>query len=71
VEDGDRFREALRAEPGMAPLFAERERRFADRGDEWRPGTPHEHLAAARDAGFGEVSVLWQHFDNRVLLAVR
>jgi hypothetical protein len=71
VEDWDRFRAALQAEPAMAALFAERERRFAYRGEGWRPGTFDEHLAAAREAGFGEVSVIWQHLDNRVLLAVR
>jgi hypothetical protein len=29
------------------------------------------HEAALRDAGFREVGVIWQRFDNRVLLGVR
>ncbi|NTV64812.1 MAG: hypothetical protein HGA65_14965, partial [Oscillochloris sp.] len=29
------------------------------------------HRAALIDAGFDQVDTIWQHFDNRVLLAIR
>lgn len=36
------------------------------------PGTLLEvHQAALRNAGFREVDVIWQHLDNRVVMAVR
>jgi hypothetical protein len=88
AQDWDAYWMALRAEPALAPLFVERDRRFA-----WRPAereaaigstTPRRphleavvpttldlHRGALLDAGFREVDVLWQAFDNRVLMAVR
>jgi hypothetical protein len=62
---------ALQQESGMEALFAERQRRFIDRthGDESTLAELHE--AALRDAGFREVGIIWQHLDNRVVLAVR
>jgi SAM-dependent methyltransferase len=60
----------LKQEPAAVPLLAERERRFGARE---RPRQPiyDVHVAALRDAGFREVSTIWQQIDNRVLLAVR
>jgi hypothetical protein len=63
--------DALSAEPELAALFAERDRR--------QPETTHGdfeltyelHAAALSNAGFRSVGVLWQHLDDRVLLAVR
>ena len=63
--------DALSAEPELAALFAERERR--------QPETTHGdfeltyelHAAALSNAGFRSVGVLWQRLDDRVLLAVR
>ena len=54
----------------MAPLIAERTRRFASKE---RPALPSFdlHLGALRDAGFQEVATVWQSGTDRVLLAVR
>jgi hypothetical protein len=70
-EDWEGWWQALRAEPALADLFAKRERRFT-----WRQPDQHRpifafHEAALCDAGFREVGVIWQHMDNRVLMAVR
>ena len=63
-------RDQLRREPGMEPFFAERARRFSTKTRP--PGTLVEvHQAALRNAGFREVDVIWQHLDNRVVMAVR
>jgi SAM-dependent methyltransferase len=71
VENWDQWWAALAAEPGLAPLLAERERRFG-----WRKHVGHHpivdvHEAGLRDAGFREVGVIWQHLDDRVVMAVR
>jgi SAM-dependent methyltransferase len=63
--------QALQAEPGLEALFAERERRFMDRTHEETPTLAELHEAALRNGGFREVGVIWQHLDNRVVLAVR
>lgn len=70
-EDWKMWWEAMRREPGMEPLFVERERRFINKAH-YRSHTLAEvHQAALRDAGFHEVGVIWQHLDNRVIMAVR
>jgi SAM-dependent methyltransferase len=63
--------DALKAEPSLADLFAEREKRFGALHS--RGSTPRYdlHEAALRDAGFREVGVIWQNMDNRVLMAIR
>jgi trans-aconitate methyltransferase len=69
-EDWEEWWEALRHEPGMEPFFAERVRRFSTKTRP--PGTLVDvHQAALRNAGFREVDVIWQHLDNRVVMAVR
>jgi hypothetical protein len=69
-EDWEMWWEAMRREPGMESLFVKRERRFSTKTRP--PGTLVEvHLAALRNAGFHEVGVIWQHLDNRVVMAVR
>ena len=69
-ENWEAWWEALRREPGMEPFFAERERRFSTKVRP--PRTLVEvHLAALCNAGFREVGVIWQHLDNRVVMAVR
>jgi SAM-dependent methyltransferase len=63
--------DALRGEPELAGLFAERERRQPEstHGDN---GLTYElHAAALGNAGFRSVGVLWQRLDDHVLLAVR
>lgn len=78
---------SLRQEPALASLLEERDRRFSWRpaASEKGIGSTHEHgspipqrhthfdvhLAGLLDAGFREVDVVWQHFANRVLMAVR
>lgn len=61
----------LAQEPGMKGLFAEREQRFAWRDRNFPEPSLALHEAALRNAGFQEVGVIWQHLDNRVILAVR
>lgn len=71
VEKWDDWWTALAQEPGAAEVLAERERRFADRTREGtNPGFDFQ-VGALREAGFGEVDVIWQNLDNRVLVAIR
>ena len=55
----------------MAALIAERTRRLSLK--ERPPSTPtiDLHIAALHDAGFREVTTIWQSGTDRVLLAVR
>lgn len=62
---------ALKAEPELAGLFAERERRHPESTHGDFDLTYDLHAAALRNAGFRSVGVLWQRFDDRVLLGVR
>lgn len=63
---------ALRAEPGLEAVFAERERRFSWRSpDNWVNPIYELHKAALYEAGFREVDTVWQNMDNRILLAVK
>lgn len=71
VEDWQSWWAAIAAEPGMGPLIAERERRFARRRLDIPEPRLALHEAALEDAGFREVGVIWQRLDDRVLLAVR
>lgn len=70
VEDWNSWWQALSKEPGMKELLEERDRRFQGRYTELEP-ILDVHEAGLRDAGFREVSVIWQCWDERVLLAVR
>ncbi len=63
--------EALRSEPALGTLFAEQERREAEGVHGDFELTYELHAAALGNAGFRSVGVLWQHLDNRILLAVR
>ena len=63
--------DALRVEPELAGLFAERGRRETESGHGDFDLTYDLHAAALSNAGFRSVGVLWQHLDNRVLLGVR
>jgi trans-aconitate methyltransferase len=63
---------ALGQEPTAAPLIAERTRRFGWMEDKsWKAPIYDVHVAALRDAGFREVSSIWQTLGNHVLMAVR
>lgn len=57
-----------RAEPAFAALLEERDRRFAERYP--RAARPLEfHVTALRAAGFADVTEIWRHGENAVLLA--
>jgi trans-aconitate methyltransferase len=71
VEDWAAWWAAIAAEPGMLPLVAERDRRFAQRRRDLPEPRLALHEAALQDAGFREVGVIWQRLDDRVLLAIR
>lgn len=71
AEEWSAWWDALRREPGMEPIFAERERRFIDKTHRGSHTLVELHEAALRDAGFREVGVIWQHMDNRVVMGVR
>jgi SAM-dependent methyltransferase len=63
--------QAVAAEPALAELHAERERRFAWRDHKWARAGYDFQVAALKDAGFREVDTIWQRYDNRILMAVR
>ncbi|MFF7140721.1 class I SAM-dependent methyltransferase [Streptomyces nodosus] len=66
----DDWYELAVAQPGMPPLAAEREQRFADRPPQ--PLSPlHFHLSALRTAGFAEAGTVWQYLDDYVVFARR
>jgi hypothetical protein len=71
AEDWDAWWAALAQEPDAAPLLELRSQRFSEQ--DHGAGAPifDVHEAAMRNAGFREVGVVWQRFDNRVLLGVR
>jgi hypothetical protein len=69
-EDFGAWWAALQQVTALAPLFAERERRFGPRrfGQE---STVTEREAALRAAGFGEIDTVLQDLDKRLLVAIR
>lgn len=71
AESWEEWWAALAAEPGAAPLLAERARRFGGLHPDEEAPIFDVHLAALRNAGFTEAGVIWQRLDNRVLLGVR
>lgn len=71
VENWEQWWTALAAEPAIQPFLVERERRFTWRPDKIIAPTLEVHEAVLRDAGFREVGVIWRHFDNHILMAVR
>ncbi|MFM7423644.1 MAG: class I SAM-dependent methyltransferase [Elainella sp.] len=69
-EDWQQWWQAIGQEAEFKDLLAERDRRFQPRFTEYQP-TLAIHQAALQEAGFQEVSTIWQRFDDRILLAVR
>ncbi|MEH3053930.1 MAG: class I SAM-dependent methyltransferase, partial [Patulibacter minatonensis] len=63
----DAWWQELRAAPDFAPLVEERDRRFGARADGIVPATVEFHLAALRQAGFGEQGTVWQLHDDYVV----
>ncbi|MCZ2812015.1 class I SAM-dependent methyltransferase [Modestobacter sp. VKM Ac-2979] len=70
TDDYAAWHAALRAAAPELP-WDERERRFAGLPRDDRGTGLTLHAAALRDAGFTEVDTVWQHFDDRVLCAVK
>jgi SAM-dependent methyltransferase len=70
----DPWWQALEAEaagvPELADAFAERRRRNADHPDTTNAPTLAFHVAALHEAGFTETGTVWQHGDDRVLVAL-
>ncbi|MGW5231501.1 class I SAM-dependent methyltransferase [Streptomyces nodosus] len=66
----DDWYELAVAQPGVPPLAAEREQRFADRPPQ-PPAPLHFHLSALRTAGFTEAGTVWQYLDDYVVFARR
>lgn len=72
VENWQQWWDALAQEPALADLLAERERRFAWRSPENTVNAGRDlQIGALREAGFCEVGIVWQYFDNCVLMGVR
>jgi SAM-dependent methyltransferase len=71
-ENWDAWWEAARAEPGFAPLLAERDMVFSElhpRHDEYITAQFHEEALAI--AGFSETAVVWRFLDNTIVGAIR
>ena len=75
AQDAETWRQwwdALKQEPALQDLVTEREQRFTWRAaSNWHNPIYDFQVAALQEAGFREVSTIWQHFGNRVLMAVR
>ncbi len=71
AEEAEHWWAALGKEPAAAELLASHDRAFAAKErPSYDPGF-EVHRAALLDAGFREVATIWQHFENRVLAAIR
>ena len=63
--------DAVRADPGLAGLAAERDCRSPEANHHGSPsGLLGVHVAALRAAGFAEIGTIWQRGENRLLCAV-
>lgn len=71
AEDWAGWWEALRAEPSLAPAFAERARRRTAHPASDESDLLAAHSSAVRAGGFGEVGPVWQRGTDRVLVALR
>jgi SAM-dependent methyltransferase len=72
AEDWKAWWQAATADPRLAGLVAERDRRYVHPEHHGSAaGRLDVHVAALRAAGFAEIGTLWQRGDNRVLCGVR
>ena len=55
----------------LSEAFTERRRREHRHPERGAPVSLEDHQAALREAGFAEVGCLWQHLNDRILVAVR
>lgn len=71
-EDWKAWWQAAKADPALAGLVAERERRYVLPEHHGAPSRRlSAHVDALAAAGFAEIGTLWQRGDNRLLCAVR
>ncbi len=71
-ENWDAWWEAAQAEPGFAPLLAQRDTVFSElhpRHDEYITAQFHEEALAL--AGFSETAVVWRFLDDTIVGAIR
>jgi trans-aconitate methyltransferase len=71
VENWEAWWDAIRQEPDLAPLLAEREARLRWFDRAWINPSYDFQVGALLEAGFREVGTFWQRRDNRILLAIR
>lgn len=68
--DWESWWEAIAKDPHLGALVPERNRRFADRGEEFAPEAAW-HLSCLAEAGFAEQAVVWRRGRDAVVAAVR
>lgn len=71
IETAEQWWASLRQEAAFTELLDQQQRCFADKQRPASAPTFVDHVAALHDAGFCEVSTIWQRLTDRVLLAVR
>ena len=67
----DALKQASAADGELADAFAERSARDADHPETTGKPAHHAHVDALRAAGFAEIGTVWQHGDDRVLVALK
>ena len=70
-ETWEQFWRSVSRDPALKQEWVERQRRYPSHHSAESDLTPEQHARRLRAAGFGEVAVLWQHLENRVLVALR
>ncbi len=71
AESWEEWWTAVEQDAGLAGEVAERNRRHHDHPDHEQPIDVAVHIEGLRQAGFAEVGTIWQHFGDRVLVAIR
>jgi len=71
AETWDEWWQAVESEPGLAALAAERRSRWGGHPDYHSPGQALAMQASLWQAGFIEVGTIWQHYENRIVAAIR
>ena len=70
-ETWEQFWRSVARSSTLRPEWEERQRRYPAHHSAESDLTPEQHARRLRAAGFREVSVLWQHLEDRVLVALR
>lgn len=70
IETAEQWWDAIGKVSALAPQMEARARIYAAK-ERHQPPDFDFHVAALRDAGFGEVGTIWQSFSDRILMAVR